>query len=367
MNMENTSRLERVIKAIDQSDIDTLLLMPSTGLNYVLGQGPMVDERLFILAISGQKPPFILANRLYKTEVTQIFAGDMLFWDDGEDPYAILNQELLRRAYPLKRIAVDQSTQARFLFPLMVLFPNSQFCPANGVLDALRVYKDARECDYLREACRLGDQALHRVMENGSKWIGRTEGEFFAQLSYEMTALGLENPGACICAGAHAADPHYTGKQGRIQQGDCLLVDFGGTYQGYYTDMTRTFWFGKPDPEFVRIHQIVCQANAAAKEAAVLGTPMQEVDRAARRVIEQSGYGPYFIHRTGHGVGMDVHEAPNAAAGEMAPLCPGMAFSIEPGIYLPGRFGVRIEDLVLMTESGVEVLHQYPRELICYP
>lgn len=143
-------------------------------------------------------------------------------------------------------------------------------------------------------------------------------------------------------------------------------MDFGGTWKDYYTDMTRTFWFGEPDPEFVKVHDIVRQANAAAAEAAQLGRELQEVDRAARKVITDAGYGKYFIHRTGHGVGIDVHETPNAAEGETAILKPGMAFSIEPGIYLQGRFGVRIEDLALMTEDGVEILHSYPRELVCY-
>lgn len=143
-------------------------------------------------------------------------------------------------------------------------------------------------------------------------------------------------------------------------------MDFGGTYRDYYTDMTRTFWFGEMDDGFRRVYDVVLAANAAAHEAAVLGNAMQEVDRAARRVITKAGYGEYFVHRTGHGVGIDVHESPNAAEGETAELRPGMAFSIEPGIYLPGRFGVRIEDLVLMTETGPEVLHKFPKELRNY-
>lgn len=366
MSVNMTNRIERVMRAMGNSKIDTLLLTPSSGLKYVLGQGPIVDERLFVLALSPHSEPFILANRLYAAEVSDIFDGNQIFWSDGEDPYPLLARELKRRKYPLNKIAVDQSTQARFLFPLMDILSKSRFYSASQLLDSLRAYKDAEECARIREACHRSDEALRRVMEDGGQWAGQTEAEFFARLSYEMTALGLDEPGACICAGPHAADPHYTGRLGRIEQGNCLLVDFGGTYQGYYSDMTRTFWFGDPDPEFVRVHEIVCQANAAAKEAAVLGNPLQEVDRAARHVIESAGYGPYFIHRTGHGVGIDVHEEPNTAEGEQTELQPGMAFSVEPGIYLPGRFGVRIEDLILMTEKGAEVLHNYPRTLICY-
>lgn len=136
---------------------------------------------------------------------------------------------------------MDQSTQARFLFPLMDILSKSRFCSASQLLDPLRAYKDTEECARIREACHRSDEALRRVMEYGGQWAGRTEAEFFARLSYEMTALGLDEPGACICAGPHAADPHYTGRLGRIERGNCLLVDFGGTYQGYYSDMTRTF------------------------------------------------------------------------------------------------------------------------------
>ena len=289
-----------------------------------------------------------------------------VFKVNGGDPYPILKQELKKRGWPLGRVAVDQSTQARFLFPMMAAFDRSQFLSATAILDALRVCKDPEERERMRRACRLGQEALKRTMADGADWVWKTEGAFFARLSYEMTCLGLAEPGACVCSGANAADPHYTGGNAVIQANACLLVDFGGTWKDYYTDMTRTFWFGKPEPEFVKVHDIVCRANAAAAEAAKLGRALQEVDRAARKVITDAGYGPYFIHRTGHGVGIDVHETPNAAEGETAVLKPGMAFSIEPGIYLPGRFGVRIEDLALMTEDGVEILHSYPRELVCY-
>ena len=366
MSAPLTPRMKRVLDAMERSGTGTLLLTPSSGMKYVLGRSPIVDERLFVLALSPGLEPFLLANSLYALEAEEMFPGDKLFWRDGEDPYPLLKSALESRRYPLGRVAVDASTQARFLLPLAELLPGTRLCSASPVLDALRVYKDGDERERLRTACRLGDEALRRAMSDGAGWLGHTESEFFACLSYEMTSLGLADPGACVCAGANAADPHYTAGQSVIRPGSCLLVDFGGTYRDYYTDMTRTFWFGEPDEEFKRVHEVVREANAAGRAAAVLGRPIQEVDRAARRVITEAGYGEYFIHRTGHGVGIDVHESPNAAEGETAELRPGMAFSVEPGIYLPGRFGVRIEDLVLMTESGAEVLHSFPRELICF-
>lgn len=366
MNAASMSRMGRVLAAMARAEIDTLLLTPSSGLKYVLGASPVIDERLFVLALSPGREPFILANSLYALEVEEMFTGTKVFWRDGEDPYPLLRRTLAAERYPLACVAVDKSTQARFLLPLMGMLEGANFCQAGPVLDALRVYKDEEERERLRQACRRGDMALERAMSCGEDWAGRTEAEFFARLSFEMSALGLENPGACVCAGANAADPHYSGGEALIRRGGCLLVDFGGTYRDYYTDMTRTFWFGEMDDGFRRVYDVVLAANAAAHEAAVLGNAMQEVDRAARRVITKAGYGEYFVHRTGHGVGIDVHESPNAAEGETAELRPGMAFSIEPGIYLPGRFGVRIEDLVLMTETGPEVLHKFPKELRNY-
>lgn len=361
-----TERITKILEEMERHQVDLLLLTPSAGMKYALGDSPIADERLFLLALAPGKEPFLVANSLYQLEAAELFEGDCVFWKDGEDPYPVLRRKLERQGGIRGRVAVERSTQAQFLLPLQEMLPEADFMPASGILDALRIHKDEEERERLRMACRLGDEALSRVMEQGTQWIGKTEAEFFARLSYEMTCLGLDVPDACVCAGANAADPHYTLRRGVIRENGCLLVDFGGTWKHYYTDMTRTFWFGQPDPEFERVYETVRLANEAGEAAAVLGCPMEEIDRAARKVIQDAGYGQYFIHRTGHGVGIDVHESPNAAEGEKAVLEPGMAFSVEPGIYLPGRFGVRIEDLVLMTETGAEVLHGYSKKLTCF-
>ena len=235
MSRAMTPRMERVLAAMAQHHVDTLLLTPSSSLKYVLGGGPIVDERLFVLAMTPGEEPFLLCNELYALEAEELFAGDNIFWKDGEDPYPILKRELQRRDWPLNRVAVDQSTQARFLFPMMATLDGSQFLSATAILDALRVYKDPEERDRMRQACRLGQEALKRTMADGAAWVGKTEGEFFARLSYEMTRLGLAEPGACVCSGTNAADPHYTGGNAPIQANACLLVDFGGTWKDYST------------------------------------------------------------------------------------------------------------------------------------
>ncbi len=359
-------RVEKVLKKMKDENVPTLILCPSSNMSYVLGHSPIIDERLFVLVLSCEGQCFVLANSLYEPEVAQMFEGRAVYWRDGENAYSILADELAKQEVPLEKVAVDDSMQARFLMPLMALFPKTRFVSANSLINDLRIYKDEAERKSLRQACSRADAALKNTIGDGSLWRNKTEADFFAQLSYEMTKLGIKEPGACICSGANAANPHYVGGKGIIENGKCLLVDFGGTYEGYYTDMTRTFHFGEPDPEFVKIHEITLRANLAAQSAAHLGNQMQDVDRAARAVIKDAGYGEYFLHRTGHGIGIDVHEYPNAVEGETAEIMPGMAFSIEPGIYLSGRFGVRIEDEALMTENGVEILHSFPRELMVF-
>ncbi|MEG1241323.1 MAG: Xaa-Pro peptidase family protein [Oscillospiraceae bacterium] len=363
--MENT-RMKKVLERMEERGIDALFLCPSSNMSYILGSSPIIDERLYLLVLAPEKEPFIIANALYEPQVSELQIPDAYYWRDGEDPYPLLQRQLNAREIHPRRAAVDSSMQARFFMPLTRLLPDTHFVSAEEIINALRVFKDEAEGTALREACKKADAALAKTMERGADWLGHSEAEFFAQLAFEMGSLGLKEPGACVCVGENAADPHYQGGSGIIEKGKCLLVDFGGTFNNYYTDMTRTFFFGEPDEDFRKIHSIVLEANLAAQNAAKLGNELQEVDAAARRVIENYGYGRYFIHRTGHGIGIDVHENPNAAKGETAEIRPGMAFSIEPGIYLPGRFGVRIEDEALMTEEGVEILHSFPRELISY-
>jgi Xaa-Pro dipeptidase len=204
---------------------------------------------------------------------------------------------------------------------------------------------------------------LSALIDKGSYWIGKTESEFFQELGAELNRLEVKSFGASIQAGANAAIPHYSTGNTVIEPGKCLLVDFWGRYKGYFTDCTRTFFFGTPETDFEKIYAIVLEAHLAAEMQTKPGVTLGEVDMAARRIIEKHGYGEYFTHRLGHGLGIDVHEGASVNKGVNVPVEPGMVFSIEPGIYLPGRYGVRIENLVAIGEKGPEVLHAYPREL----
>lgn len=365
--MEKTvfqKRMGIVQKRIEEAGIGCFIIGPSSTMKYLAGYSGKADERLFALVMAAGQEPFVVANKLYELQASVIPAGDYVYWSDGENGVEVLCGELRKRGVDLSSVAVDKSMPGMFLIPLLEGIKGTNWLLGNKLVDDLRVYKDGEEMRCMGEACRLASEALEATVERGTWWIGKTETEFMGQLAFEMTKRGLKLPSGIVAVGANAAVPHHLTGQTVIEQGKCLLVDFGGNYQNYNTDMTRTFHFGEPTDEFKRVYEIVLEANRRGKEAAKAGNLLQDVDRAARSYIEGQGYGPYFTHRTGHGIGIDGHEGPPAGEGETTPISPGMAFSVEPGIYLPGKFGVRIEDQILITEEGTKVLHDFARDLI---
>jgi Xaa-Pro dipeptidase len=224
--------------------------------------------------------------------------------------------------------------------------------------------KDAEEIAAMRKAVEIAQQALLATLPQVR--AGVTERQIAAELTQQMLRAGsdAELEGTPIVSGGpNSANPHATPSERPLQHGDLLVIDWGATYNGYLSDLTRTFAIGDVDEEFAHVAQIVLQANAAGRAAGGPGIPASRVDAAARSVIEQAGYGLYFTHRTGHGIGLEVHEAPYMRAGNELTLKPGMSYTVEPGIYLPGRGGVRIEDDVIVTPHSAESLSDLPREL----
>lgn len=357
-------RVQRVLSAMEAGGVDCLLVGVSPALRYLTGYGGKADERLLLLVLSPGHPPFIVANQLYTLQLEGTGVRRFRWWKDGENAVATLLDEL--RPLPTGTVAVDKSLPASFLLPITQGLAGSRFTLAGPLIDPLRLYKDETERAHMRQACRRAAEALQAVLALGSDLVGQTEAQFMARLAYEMTVRGLKNPSGIVAVGENAAAPHHLPDDTVIQRGKCLLVDFGGNFMGYHTDMTRTVFFGQPDEAFTTVYHTVLEALYAGHGAAVLGRQLQEVDRAARGVITRAGYGDYFTHRTGHGIGLDGHEGPPAGEGETTLMAPGMAFSIEPGIYLPGKFGVRIEDQALMTEGGLEILHDMSRELCIF-
>ena len=387
MTAENLKfRMDRVRNnMLDKADV--FFLGPSSDLFYLCGYGNKADERLLLLVLPNFTPPFILANLLYREQLINLSSSNLfdefIFWKDGEDPFIVLKAEMEKRKIPTHRIAVESRLPALFTIPLAKTFPSSEFVLGNMLTEPLRQYKDEVELQLIRNACRQSDAALAALLGEGegalatplgvgeavydgraSFWLGKTEAEFFAALSGEFFNRGLKNFGAGIAVGANAAIPHHGSGKDKIESGKCFLVDFWGSLDSYFTDCTRTFHFGKPEKEFEKIHAIVLEAQEAAQNAVQPGNTLADVDYAARSIIEKAGYGEFFTHRTGHGCGIDVHEGDSVNMGVNVPLERGMVFSIEPGIYLPGRFGVRIENLVAVTESGCEILHSFPKDLM---
>ena len=232
------------------------------------------------------------------------------------------------------------------------------------MIGALRVVKDEAELAALREAARRTDAAWSRFIES-TRLSGLTELQAGAELTRYLVEEGLPKPDFLIVgSGPGSASPHHITGDRVIQEGDSVVFDFGSTWDHYYSDITRTVHVGEPSDEYRKVYETVLRANEAAKAAVRSGVACQDVDKAARDVIEAAGYGEYFIHRVGHGLGLDVHEEPYMVSGNTTPLQPGMVFSDEPGIYIPGEFGVRIEDILVCTEDGYESLNNAPRDLM---
>lgn len=364
--MEQTVYLERMKKVREKmtdAGIDLFLVGPSSNLFYLGGYGVKGDERLLLLALPQKGEPFVLTNLLYKEQVKCIPVNDFVLWKDGDDPFGLLKAEIEKRNFAAKKIALEPNIPAFFSLPLGETFRGAELTLGSFLTDDLRQYKEPAELDLIRRACRESDRALAALIDRGNYWLGKTEAQFCEALSAELSRAGLASFGATVAVGAHAALPHYGIGNAVIEKGKCLLVDFWASLEGYYTDCTRTFFFGRPDEEFEKIYSIVREAQSAAEAAARPGNTMGDVDAAARSVIEKYGFGENFTHRTGHGLGIDIHEGISANKGVKDPVKPGMVFSIEPGIYFPGRFGVRIENLVAAGEKAPEVFHAYPRQL----
>jgi Xaa-Pro dipeptidase len=358
-----TARMEKTRALMQAQDVDVFFVSPSANLRYLTGYAVRPDERLFLLALPAAGAPFALVNALYKDQAAVMPVPDIITWADGEDPLPVLTAEIARRALPVRRAALEPALPALLTVPLGRALAGTEFVLGSPLTNPLRQYKDAAELDVIRRASALADEALEELMSRGDYWLGKTERDFSGELGYHLRRAGFERAASIVAVGANAALPHHVSGDTVIERGRGLLVDFWGCLEGYFTDCSRTFFFGRPDAEFEKVHRIVLEAHLAAEARARPGYRLGDVDAAAREVIEGYGYGPYFTHRTGHGIGLEEHEGASAAPGDMTPVEPGMVFSIEPGIYLPGRLGVRIENLVAAGPNAPEVLHHYPREL----
>lgn len=351
-------RLDRARRELEKSEIDVLLVSLGRDLLYLTGYEAPALERLTMAVVPADGRPTLVVPELEAPKVTpHPEAFDIRPWGETEDPVRIVAD----LAGPVARAAVGDQTWARFLLALQDTMEGTSFVSAAPISRALRLVKSDGEIHLLRSAAAGADRVAARLA--GLQFTGRSEREISRSVSEMLIEEGLETAGfAIVASGPNGSSPHHDPGARAIEPGDAVVVDFGGTYGGYHSDTTRMFYAGRPDPEMKEVHDVVAAAQDAGYRAARAGVPAQDVDRAARVVIADAGYGEHFIHRTGHGIGLDIHEDPYLVEGNAAPLAPGMAFSIEPGIYLAGRFGVRIEDIVVIGSSGPERLNRSPRE-----
>jgi len=361
------SRFDKLNDSLRTSGLDAIILNPGPTLTHLTGLHFHLMERPVVLLFAKDQVPAIVLPELELQKVAAL-PYELQVFPYGENPSeweGVFRKSTQTLGLDGKRIGVEPR-QLRLLEFRYVRdgAPEADYPDASDVLSALRLRKDQSEIEAMRRAVKIAQDALEATIPLVK--IGMTEKELSSELVTQLLRCGSEPemPFAPIVSGGlNAANPHASPSDRKLQAGDLLVVDWGAADDGYISDLTRTFAVGEVDAEYKKIHQIVQDANAAGRAAGKPGVPCANVDKAARDVIEKAGYGIYFTHRTGHGIGMEGHEEPYMRGDNMQLLEPGMAFTVEPGIYLPNRNGVRIEDNVVITETGADVLSDMRREI----
>ena len=356
-----SDRIKRAQAEMTARGIDFLLIGPSSDLFYLFGFDAHLSERLNLLIIPSQgKPTYVVPVLESPLVLNRQELANIEKWEETQAPSEVVAMVIGDATG--KQLAVADQLWSVFLLRLQTAVPNGSWTSANDVLRALRMQKDAYEIERMTEVARLTDEAWHELIEGGPL-SGLTETEAMTRLQGLMLKRGLK-AGFGICAsGPNSASPHHHTGDRTIQTGDTVIFDWGGTLDGYHSDVTRTVYIGEPSEEYRKVYDIVSRANQATLDAVKPGVPCEELDKVARKVITDAGYGPRFLHRVGHGLGLDVHEEPYLVGGNQMPLAEGMVFSDEPGIYIEGKFGVRIEDAVVVTETGGIRINHATRDL----
>lgn len=363
-------RYQRLQRAMKENQLDAVALNPGPSLVYLTGLHFHLSERPTLLILPAEGEAGLILPELETAKLASVpypvtpfpFGDNPAHWAD------VYRSALTRMGLAGKQVGVEPNRlrvlELRFLEEAGEAAPGTRFISAAGVLAALRMVKDADEIRRMRHAVHIAQDALRATVSSAR--MGMTEHELAGELTLQVLRAGgdPEMPfSPIVSSGPNSANPHASPGERRLASGDLLVIDWGAAVRDYFSDLTRTFAIGEVEDELKKIAQVTLEANQAARAAARPGIPIGKVDQAARSVIEKAGYGANFIHRTGHGLGMEAHEEPYCYGENTLELRPGMVFTIEPGIYLPGRNGVRIEDNVVITAEGAESLSDYPREL----
>lgn len=352
-------RIARAQEELANLDFDLMALFPSSNMLYLTGFYDEPGERMLLLLVPREDNPIFLAPELYEEQIRQESPfPDVRIWKDSDDPMDLLQRTVADLAPEDGTVVVDDGMWAKFFLMLKQSLPKANFSLASRVMVPLRMQKTSHEVRCLEEAGAVADEAFKEVVR--SRVTGISELALATALEEAMKERGAEKIGfeTLVASGANTALPHYRAGRRIIEPGDVIILDYGCRIQGYCSDITRTIVCREASKEIQAIYEIVERAQEKAVRAVKVGVRAEEVDRAARQEIAKAGYGERFIHRTGHGIGLDVHEEPYIVEGNHLELKEGMAFSVEPGVYLPGRFGIRIEDIVVVTQTGVQRMNR---------
>lgn len=363
------SRITKFAAWLEKEEIDTAILTSTENVFYFSKFYSDPHERLLAIVLFPNAEPFLVCPQMEVESAKNAgFDQTIIGYNDTEDPWKKVSAELKKRANKVQKIAIEKGHMNVERYEVLLsAFPSAQFVQAEEKLNELRAIKDEDELAKLRKACELADFAIE-VGVNEIK-EGVSELEIVAAIEYELKKKGIEQMSfaTTVLAGPKAASPHGSPDLTKVKKGELVLFDLGVIYEGYCSDITRTVAFGNIDDESIRVYETVREAQEAAVLASKPGMTCAELDLTARNIIQQAGYGDYFTHRLGHGLGISVHEYPSVNETNQLVLKEGMVFTIEPGIYIPNQVGVRIEDSVAITKTGVEVLTKYPKNLIVLP
>lgn len=354
-------RLAQLQDRMRDMDFDLAIIGPTPNMRYLLGFTPHADERLCLLLV-GRDAVNMLVPGLNAGQIAAHTDVDLHLWDDADGPGGALQAALAQLPAP-SHLAIDGAMRADFLLHLQQHLTPETTSTSDVLLAPLRERKSPAEIERLVRAARQADEVMQVAIDACEP--GVTEAEVAWAVEAGFRQRGAEKLGfAIVASGPNSAYPHHDSGERVLEVGDAVVIDIGASLDGYQSDITRMIHLGAPSDEFLAVFDAVREANQQGRAAVQPGATAHEVDLATRSVLEGRGLGEYFVHRTGHGLGLEGHEPPWIMAGNHTPLTKGMVFSVEPGAYLPGKFGVRVEDIVAVTDSGCRTLTGFSRNLV---
>lgn len=351
------NRIDLVIENMKRERIDHLLISDPFSISYLIDYVNDPGERMYVLLLSKDGNHKLFLNTLFYVE--EDVSVPITWYSDEDDCVEIINRNIENP----KKMGIDKHWPAKFLLPLMYKLQDVHFVIGSSCVDIVRMVKDINEQVLMMEASKINDQAIHEVIKLCT--LGYSEKEVASKVENIYHTLGADGNSftPIIAFGKNGANPHHDNDQSHLTKGDSIIIDMGCRLQGYCSDMTRTVFYQEVSLEAKHVYQVVKRANEAAEAMIKPGVRLSSIDKVARDIICDAGYGDEFTHRLGHFIGRDVHEYGDVSSSFDMEVKEGMIFSIEPGIYLPNAFGVRIEDLVLVTKDGCKVLNKYPKDL----